>query len=118
MVGDERYRSRSLWLDQIQEPLTPQCPLTADATCDVAIVGGGFTGLWTAYALTRAEPTLHVRLLEAETCGFGASGRNGGWASASFAGARAVTAKQRGRAGVLALHRHMLDAIDDIERTC
>jgi len=107
-----------LWLDQISEPLTPRCPLTADATCDVAIVGGGFTGLWTAYALARAEPTLQVRILEAETCGFGASGRNGGWASALFAGARTVTAKRRGRTGVLALHRHMVDAIDDIERTC
>jgi len=118
MIGDERYRSRSLWLDQIPEPLTPQDPLTADATCDVTIVGGGYTGLWTAYALARAEPTLRVRLLEAETCGFGASGRNGGWASASFAGARAVTAKRRGRAGVVALHRHMVDSIDNIERTC
>ncbi|MGO9874993.1 MAG: NAD(P)/FAD-dependent oxidoreductase [Acidimicrobiia bacterium] len=118
MVGDERYRSRSLWLDQIREPLTPQCPLTADATCDAAIVGGGFTGLWTAYSLARAEPTCRVRILEAETCGFGASGRNGGWASALFAGTRAVTAKRRGRDGVLALHRQMVSAIDDIERTC
>jgi glycine/D-amino acid oxidase-like deaminating enzyme len=118
MADDGHYRTRSLWLDQIRESLTPQCPLTADATCDVAIVGGGFTGLWTAYSLAQAEPSLRVRLLEAETCGFGASGRNGGWASALFAGARAVTAKRRGRAGVIALHRHMVGAIDDIERTC
>ena len=117
-MADERYRSRSLWLDEIGEPLTPQQPLTGDATCDVAIVGGGLTGLWTAYALAVADPTLRVRILEAETCGFGASGRNGGWASALFAGARAVTAKRRGRDGVIALHRQMLAAIDDIEQTC
>jgi glycine/D-amino acid oxidase-like deaminating enzyme len=117
-MTDERYRSRSLWLDEIGEPLTPQNPLTGDATCDVAIVGGGFTGLWTAYALAVADPTLRVRMLEAETCGFGASGRNGGWASALFAGARAVTAERRGRDGVISLHRQMLAAIDDIERTC
>jgi glycine/D-amino acid oxidase-like deaminating enzyme len=117
-MADERYRSRSLWLDEIGEPLTPQHPLTGDATCDVAIVGGGLTGLWTAYALAVADPTLRVRILEAETCGFGASGRNGGWASAFFAGAREVTAERRGRDGVIALHRHMLAAIDDIERTC
>ena len=118
MDGDEHYRSRSLWLDQITEPLTPRDPLTGDAPCDVAIVGGGFTGLWTAYALILAEPSLRVRILEGETCGFGASGRNGGWASALFAGARSVTAKRRGRDGVTALHRQMVAAIDDIEQTC
>jgi glycine/D-amino acid oxidase-like deaminating enzyme len=118
MAGDERYRSRSLWLDQVPEPLAPQDPLEGDAECDVAIIGGGFTGLWTAYSLARAEPSLRIRLLEAETCGFGASGRNGGWASALFAGSRAFTAKRRGREGVLALHRQMVEAIGDIERTC
>jgi glycine/D-amino acid oxidase-like deaminating enzyme len=116
--ADGPHRSRSLWLDQVAESLAPQDPLTGDATCDVAIVGGGFTGLWTAYALAIADPGLRVSVLEAETCGFGASGRNGGWASALFAGARSVTAKRRGREGVLALHREMVAAIDDIERTC
>ena len=90
MDGDGRYRSRSLWLDQVREPLAPREPLAADVPCDVAIVGGGFTGLWTAYSLAVAEPSLRIRILEAETCGFGASGRNGGWASALFAGSRAV----------------------------
>jgi glycine/D-amino acid oxidase-like deaminating enzyme len=116
--SDDRYRSRSLWLDQIDASLAPRNPLTADATSDVAIVGGGFTGLWTAYSLAAADPSLRIRVLEAETCGFGASGRNGGWASALFAGARGVTAQRRGREGVLALHRQMVGSIADIERTC
>jgi glycine/D-amino acid oxidase-like deaminating enzyme len=45
---------------------------------DVAIAGGGYTGLWTAYYLARADPTLRVAVLEASSVGFGASGRNGG----------------------------------------
>jgi glycine/D-amino acid oxidase-like deaminating enzyme len=58
--------------------------LRDDATCDVAIVGAGFTGLWAAYYLLQADPNLHVVLLEKEYAGFGASGRNGGWLSAIF----------------------------------
>jgi glycine/D-amino acid oxidase-like deaminating enzyme len=59
-------------------------PLRGDATCDVAIVGAGFTGLWTAYYLLQADPSLRVLLLEKEYAGFGASGRSGGWLSAIF----------------------------------
>jgi glycine/D-amino acid oxidase-like deaminating enzyme len=51
---------------------------------DVAIVGGGFTGLWTARELLRRDPSLRVAVLEQSVCGFGASGRNGGWASALY----------------------------------
>jgi glycine/D-amino acid oxidase-like deaminating enzyme len=51
---------------------------------DVAIVGGGFTGLWTARELLRRDPALRVAVLEQSVCGFGASGRNGGWASALY----------------------------------
>ena len=53
--------------------------MTGAAEYDVAIVGGGLTGLWTAYYLAEADPTLDVRVVEAEFAGFGASGRNGGW---------------------------------------
>ncbi len=115
------YRHLSLWLDELDEldgTLEPGAALPGDTSCDVAIVGGGFTGLWTAYALASADPSLRVVLLEAEICGFGASGRNGGWASALFAGPRSVTARTRGRDGVIALQRQMIAAIDDIERTC
>jgi len=112
------YRSRSLWLDELDEVLEPADVLNGDETCDVAIVGGGFTGLWTAYALARHDPHLRIRVLEAEVCGFGASGRNGGWASAFFAGSDATTARRRGADGVAALHRAMVGAIDDLEKTC
>ena len=56
--------------------------MTRDAQVDVAIVGAGYTGLWTAYYLRRADPTLRIAILESEIAGFGASGRNGGWCSA------------------------------------
>jgi glycine/D-amino acid oxidase-like deaminating enzyme len=61
-------------------------PLAAgeDVTVDVAIVGAGFTGLWTAIALTDTDPSLRVAILEAETVSFGASGRNGGFCEASL----------------------------------
>lgn len=64
---------------------TPR-PLTADSTADVVIVGGGYTGLWTAYYLKQAAPDLHITVLEQKFCGYGASGRNGGWLYNGIAG--------------------------------
>jgi hypothetical protein len=63
-------------------PRRPSLPGPAEA--DVAIVGGGFTGLWTAWYLKRAAPTLRVVVLEAAFAGYGASGRNGGWLTAAL----------------------------------
>ena len=82
----------SLWLEQLG-PIEPGPPLAADIEVDVAIIGGGFTGLWTAYYLKTIEPRLSVALLEAEYCGFGASGRNGGWMMGSMEGEEAMLAR-------------------------
>lgn len=68
----------SLWMDQVAQR-APLPPLPGDRRFDVAIAGGGYTGLWTAYYLKTLDPGLSVALLEANVCGFGASGRNGGW---------------------------------------
>ena len=70
---------RSLWLDEalVGEEAAP--PLEGDVSADVCIVGGGFTGLWTALLLKEREPSLDVVLVEADVCGAGASGRNGGF---------------------------------------
>ncbi len=76
--------SPSLWWASLEQPLTPRPPLDHHVDVDVAIVGGGFTGLWTARELLRRDPTLRVAVLEKDVCGFGASGRNGGWASGLF----------------------------------
>jgi glycine/D-amino acid oxidase-like deaminating enzyme len=64
---------------------------------DVAIVGGGFTGLWTARELLRRDPALRVAVLEQSVCGFGASGRNGGWASALYPQSDDAVAARYGR---------------------
>jgi len=73
----------SYWLDA--SPAGPaRPPVLADGRTDVAIVGAGFTGLWTALALTETDPSIRVTILEAETVGFGASGRNGGFCQASL----------------------------------
>jgi glycine/D-amino acid oxidase-like deaminating enzyme len=83
---ESRYRARSLWLDTIEEPLTPRPSLASDVDCDVAIVGAGFTGLWTAYYLKQHDPSLRVVVVEREIAGYGPSGRNGGWVSPGIAG--------------------------------
>lgn len=73
------WRKISLWMDQLQEPLEARASLEHDLDVDVAIIGAGYTGLWTAYYLKRHAPQLKVVIIEAQTAGFGASGRNGGW---------------------------------------
>ncbi len=80
----ERYRRLSLWWDGLPGPLGVRPALDGDAEVDVAIVGGGLTGLWTAYYLSGADPGLRIAVLERDVVGFGASGRNGGWCSALF----------------------------------
>jgi glycine/D-amino acid oxidase-like deaminating enzyme len=75
----------SFWLDQLPRRV-PRPPLAANVQTDVCIVGGGLTGLWTAYELRRAAPQLEVVVLEARSVGFGASGRNGGWVLGKLSG--------------------------------
>src|SRR3954447_17322748 len=77
----------SFWWDDIGGLRRTPDPLGGALECDVAIVGGGYTGLWTALELRRADPSPEVVVLEREACGFGASGRNGGWLSGELAGA-------------------------------
>jgi glycine/D-amino acid oxidase-like deaminating enzyme len=93
-------------------------PLRGDSRADVAIVGAGFTGLWTAYYLLREDPTLRVVVLEAETAGFGASGRNGGWASALFPASldRLAALPGSDRARALALLQAMRASVDEVGR--
>src|SRR5262249_50104076 len=76
------YRHLSLWHETTPDDWTPRDPLPGTTDVDVAIVGGGFTGLWTALYLAKSDPSLRIAVLESEVAGFGASGRNGGWCSA------------------------------------
>ncbi|MGB8876301.1 MAG: FAD-dependent oxidoreductase [Solirubrobacteraceae bacterium] len=111
---EERYRARSLWLDQLSEPLIPRAPLPGNIDCDAAIVGAGFTGLWSAYYLKRAQPDLRVVVLEAEIAGYGPSGRNGGWASSGIAGSPGVYERRSGHDGVVRGTRETMRTVDEI----
>jgi glycine/D-amino acid oxidase-like deaminating enzyme len=88
--------------------------LPGDREADVAIVGAGFTGLWTALYLARAEPTLRIAVVEAQTAGFGASGRNGGWCSALFPSSLDSLARQSSRSGALAQYSEMRHSVDEV----
>jgi glycine/D-amino acid oxidase-like deaminating enzyme len=106
----------SLWHRTADDDWAPRPSLPGGTDADVVVVGAGFTGLWTAYYLLEADPTLRVVVLEAETAGFGASGRNGGWCSALFPASLATTAALPGssRASALALHAAMRATVDEV----
>ena len=108
----------SHWWASLGGPPPRRDPLPGPAEADVAIVGAGYTGLWTAYHLKRADPSLRVVVLEREFAGFGASGRNGGWLSGFLAGSRERWAAACGRDGVVAAQRAMFATVDEVARTC
>ncbi|MDT0328865.1 NAD(P)/FAD-dependent oxidoreductase [Nocardiopsis lambiniae] len=103
----------SFWFREIGLP-ERRDPLPGSADYDVCVVGAGYTGLWTAYYLKKARPDLRVVVLEREFAGFGASGRNGGWLSAEFAGSRERYAESHGKGAMIALQRAMMSTVDEV----
>ncbi|WP_204318876.1 FAD-binding oxidoreductase [Microbacterium sp. B35-04] len=89
-------------------------PLPDDLDADVAIVGAGYTGLWTAYYLKRAQPSLRVVVLEQRFAGFGASGRNGGWLTNTVTGGRERYAETHGRDAAIAQQRALNETVDEV----
>jgi glycine/D-amino acid oxidase-like deaminating enzyme len=110
------WSQASLWADTMPAPPVARPPLPGDRQADVAVVGAGFTGLWTAYYLARADPTLRIVVLEAETVGFGASGRNGGWCSALFPVGRQRLARIAGADAARAMYRALELTVDEVGR--
>jgi glycine/D-amino acid oxidase-like deaminating enzyme len=111
------YRTRSLWLDDVAaagDELSPRPSLPGARDADVAIVGAGYTGLWTAFYLLERDPALRIVLLEKEIAGFGASGRNGGWCSALFPASMEKIAAASSRDAALALRRAMRGSVDEV----
>ncbi len=105
------------WQARGLPPRRPALPGGTDA--DVCIVGAGYTGLWTAYYLKRADPALRVVMLEAEFAGYGASGRNGGWVTAALPGSRSrYAAHPSGAQGVRDLERHLRETVNEVARIC
>jgi len=106
------YQRLSLWWEAVPVPLPPRPALTQDLQVDVCIVGGGFTGLWTAHSLALGDPALRVAVVEREVAGFGASGRNGGWCSALFATSDAALARLHGADAMHAMRRALQETVD------
>jgi glycine/D-amino acid oxidase-like deaminating enzyme len=103
----------SFWLP---DRPTARPPLPGNCDVDVAVVGAGYTGLWTAYYLAAADPTLRVVVLDASYAGFGASGRNGGWCSGLFPASPARLTRRYGPDRAVAMHRALADTVDEVGR--
>lgn len=112
----ETAATTPLWMDRLDPPAAARPGIDGDLDVDVAIVGGGFSGLWTAYYLKRLAPALRVAVLERHYCGFGASGRNGGWAVGELAGSFSEYARRASPTESLRLVRAVFDAVDEIGR--
>lgn len=104
----------SFWYASTGVP-APREPLGADTAADVCVVGGGYTGLWTAYYLKKAVPFLRIVVLERKFCGYGASGRNGGWLYNGIAG-RDRYARLHGQEAARNLQRTMNESVDEVIR--
>ena len=110
------HQGLSLWWDTLPTELAePQrAALPGHRDFDVAIVGGGYTGLWTAYSLVKADPTIRVAVLEREVAGFGASGRNGGWCSSLFPASIDKVARVSSRQAAVDLWRALFATVDEV----
>ncbi len=111
-MDKQDFREKSYWLTT--RDYTPNAPLSGDLDVDVAVVGGGFTGLSTAYHLKKAAPSLSVALLESQVIGFGASGRNGGFNMTLFGLTMSLTALRFGRNRAKEAHLYMERAVDTL----
>jgi glycine/D-amino acid oxidase-like deaminating enzyme len=110
---ESHYRTRSFW-HEVASAYEPGPPLEGERRADVAIIGGGYTGLWTAYHLKAAQPSLEVAVLEQEVAGYGASGRNGGFAMTLLDHSLHDFKQQFGPAEALEAHKAVAEAVDGI----
>ncbi|HKU24139.1 MAG TPA: FAD-dependent oxidoreductase [Candidatus Sulfotelmatobacter sp.] len=110
------YSKYSYWLETCGDDLKPRPALQRSIDVDVAILGGGYTGLWTAYYLLLHNRQLKVAIVEKEIVGFGASGRNGGWCSSKFPVTPAMLEHRYGIDNARALMLAMCGAVDEVGR--
>lgn len=111
-----RYADVSYWLETCGDDLTPRPPLMESIDVDVAVLGAGFSGLWTAWYLTEHQPNLAVAIVEREIAGFGASGRNGAWCTSEFPTGPAALAQRYGRDAAVATVAEMRRTVREIGR--
>jgi glycine/D-amino acid oxidase-like deaminating enzyme len=111
-----RYTTHGYWLEEAGER-SPLAPPDGELSCDVLVVGGGYTGMWTAWRISQLEPEARVILIEADRCGHGPSGRNGGFANAMWFSAHTLR-EHFGAQATAAVARAAQDAVDEIGRFC
>lgn len=108
------HRDKSFWL-ATYGPYTPNPAVQGEVSVDVAIIGGGFTGLSTAYNLRRDDASIRVAALESEVIGYGASGRNGGFSMTLFGFEPSLTKRLFGQQRTAEAHRYMERAVDYVD---
>lgn len=108
----------NFWLATSGDDLAPRPPLDGRQRADVVVVGGGLTGLWTAWYLLDRDPALDVLVVEAQTVGFGASGRNGAWLSPGLGVTPAELARRTSPGIAAATIRAMRDTVAEVEQVC
>ncbi len=108
----------SYWLETCGDDLTPRPALDGSAEVDVAILGAGLTGLWTAWYLRRRDPSLRILVVEREIAGFGASGRNGAWCAPDLNISMSRLARLHGDDAARRMQQATYDAVDEVGRAC
>lgn len=111
----EEAKAAPLWWEVVEAKVT-RPSLGGDIEVDVAIIGAGFTGLWTAYYLKEHNPGLSVAVIEKSHVGFGASGRNGGWCHAEYPLGAGVLAKEHGKSEAVRFMRALNESVDQVGR--
>ncbi len=113
-MADRDYTSYSYWLESSGDELMPRPSLPGSLDVDVAILGAGYSGLWTAYYLQKQDPNLNIAIIEKEIAGFGASGRNGGWCSGGFPLSLGELERRFGTGAASQVHREMIATVDEV----
>jgi glycine/D-amino acid oxidase-like deaminating enzyme len=113
-MNEKKYEDYSFWLETAGESLLPRPAMRRSEEVDIAILGAGYTGLWTAYYLLRDNPGLRVTIVEGEIAGYGASGRNGGWCSPRFPVSAAAMTKRWGADQARSVLLALQSAVDEI----
>ncbi len=117
-MAQAMYHNGNFWFDLLADIEPLQAPTAFPEQVDVAIVGAGFTGLWSAYYLKAKQPELVIGVFEAKHVGFGASGRNGGWCMGTAEGISAMLESDAERSEGITLMRAMQDTVDEVGRVC
>ncbi len=113
---EDSAHNGSFWFDTLDGPPAATPPGSLPDSVDVAIIGGGYTGLWTAYYLKQQQPELDIAIFEAVTVGFGASGRNGGWCMGLAWGIEGLIDKPSHRQAGIDLLKAMHETVDEVGR--